>query len=119
MARQTHTPKQLIVPKGSYAADSLDTAPLAADATNKEQVRLTGKEVILARNSGATPRTVSVSSVPLFGNGRTGDLTTYSIGAGETAVLPVFPLEGWLQADGNLYFEASHAEVLFTVLRLP
>ena len=51
-------------------------------------------------------------------DGRTGDITTYSMGAGEYAVFGPFDLDGWVQTDWKLYFEASNAEVFFGVIDL-
>lgn len=89
----------------------------AADAANQNSCTFTGKEVIIARNSGAGARTVTITSVSYLG--RTGHITAQSIAAGATAVFGPFSIEGWRQTDGSLYFEGSHAEILFTVLVLP
>lgn len=89
----------------------------AANTSDKQQTAHTGKVLILAHNSGASPHTVTITSTPDH-LGRTGDLTAYSIGAGEYAVFGPFKLEGWVQTDGKLYFEANHAEVLFGVIDL-
>jgi hypothetical protein len=89
----------------------------AADASNLNQCAHTGKEVIYARNSGAGARTVTITSVSYLG--RTGHITAESIAAGATKVFGPFSIEGWKQTDGYLYFQAEHAEVLFTVLTLP
>jgi hypothetical protein len=97
--------------------NTLDLAWLAADATNKEQVVHSGREVIIAHNTGVGARTVTITSKAI--NGRTGDVTAYSIGAGEYARFGPFPTRGWRQTDGFLYFEAEHAEVLFLVLKVP
>ena len=91
----------------------------AADASLKNYTPLTGREFLVAWNTdGATPYTVTVSSVA-NPKGRTRDITAYSLAAGEKAVSPVFPLTGWQQTDGNLYFEANNAAVKFAVCRLP
>jgi len=51
--------------------------------------------------------------------GRTGDITTYSLAAGAIVALGPFQTEGWRQSDGNLYAVASHIDVKFSVLYLP
>ena len=89
----------------------------AADASNLNSCTFTGKEVIIARNSGVGARTVTITSVTYLG--RTGHITAQSIAAGATAVFGPFAIDGWRQTDGALYFEGSHAEILFTVLVLP
>lgn len=122
MARVTHTPRSVAVahPTLQPAANSLDLAWTAADTTNKERIAHTGKEIILARNSGAGARTVTVDGVALLG--RTGSITAYSIGAGETIIIGPLPVDGWRQTSGGdagyLTFEGEHAEVLFSTLKL-
>ena len=119
MARVTHTPKALTVgyPTLQPPANSLDVAFLAADTVNDEQVVHTGKEMILAQNTDAGAQTVTITSVAI--NGRTGDVTAYSIGAGEFAYFGPYPTKGFRQTNGFLYFEASSALVKFLVFKLP
>jgi hypothetical protein len=114
MARQLHTAVTL---PGGYATDGANAPMTAADAVNFERVLHTGRQVIVYRNSGASSRIVTVSSVadPF---GRTGDFTD-TVPAGEMHVSPMFPVDGWRQSDGFLYFSGAHAEVLFTVLTIP
>lgn len=102
------------------AANSLDITFVAAgaDFADGAQFTLTGKEILLAWNKHATdPRTVTVTSVVDEYN-RTGNITAYSIGAGEIAVFPQFQLAGWKQSSGKLSLAASAADVYFAVLRL-
>lgn len=77
----------------------------------------TGRELLLVRNSNVGAQTVEISSVADEKN-RKGDITAYSLAAGEYAAFQ-FPVAGWRQADGQLYFEASAPDVNFAVLRLP
>lgn len=118
MPRVTHTVQ---VPLGAYGdysvANAADYTYLAADVGNKEQVVLTGKELILAKN-GATPRTITISSVDDDFN-RKEDVTAYAIGANEFAMFGPFLTPGWRQTDGKLYFEANSTEVEFAVIKLP
>lgn len=115
MARQTLT-KTTATTTG-WPTDGVTATVTAADATNKEQFALTGKEIIIARNSGAGARTVTITSVAV--NGRTGHITADSIAAGATHVYGPFNPNGWKQTDGMIYFEAEHAEVLYTVIVVP
>lgn len=120
MARTTLTP---ITPVGSYptlpvAANALDLAWTAADVANKNQISFNGPKLILARNSHAsTPYTVTVTS-KADGRNRTGDITTYSLEAGDVMAFKIDNAEGWQQADGFLYLEASNASVLFAIINL-
>lgn len=112
-----------VTPKGPFpdavAANDLDVAETAADAANKQSTPYTGKEVILARNTGVGARTVTFTA-KADPYGATSHVTAYSIGAGELAVFSFRDgAPRWQQSDGNIYFEAEHAEVLFTVLRIP
>jgi hypothetical protein len=118
MARQSHTPLTALGTKtDAYSANAADLTMTAADTVNSEQVTLTGNELVIAWNSNAGAQTVTVSSV-VDDMGRDGDITTYSIGAGEYAVFGPFDTEGWRQSDGKLYFEASHADVKLGVVKL-
>jgi len=90
----------------------------AADATNKEDVVCTGAEIVIAHNTGGSAYTVTVTSVA-DSRGRTGNVSTYSLAADDYAVFGPFDTEGWIQADGKLYFEASNAAVKFGVVKLP
>lgn len=109
-------PPDLTAPQVAEAADLTLTA---ADVANGNSCVHTGRELIIAQNSGATPRTVTVSSVA-DRYGRVGDKpSAYSLGAAEFAVFGPYPVDGWRQANGNLNFSGSHAEVKFAVIRLP
>lgn len=113
------------VVKGPYvalptAADSLDLPFVAADVANKNSTPLTGKEILIAHNTdGAASRTITFTSVADGRLQRTGDVSAYSLGIDEKAVFYFADIEGWRQADGSLYFEASNAAVKFAVVRLP
>lgn len=93
------------------AAGSLDIVWSACDATNKEQTTmLSGPFSLRFFNSGATPRTITINSVA-DPQRRTGDITAYTLEAGEFCEVKFKSTIGWKQADGMLYYEASHAEV--------
>ena len=119
MPRINHTPRSVTL--GAYptlpvVADSLDLVWVVATPASDEQFTITGKEIILAWNTGATPHTITVTSVAI--HGRTGDITAYSIGADDIAILPL-PVSGFKQvADGKCYFEADNAEVKFAILKI-
>lgn len=109
-------------PLGPYpslqpAANALDLTMTAADTVNKEQFVLDGPVLIVAHNTGVGARTITLTST-VDAALRTGDITTYSIGADEIAVFKVDRTEGWRQTDGYMYIEASHAEVLWGIVRI-
>ena len=90
----------------------------AADTTNKEQFALTGREIVIIHNTGASSRTYTITSVA-DPYGRLGDITAQTILAGAIHTVGPFGLLGWQQTGGFLYLEASHAEVKFGVIALP
>lgn len=118
MARQSHTALTALGTKASsYTAGAADLTMTAADVANYEQTAFTGAELIIAFNGNGGAQTVTVESIA-DANGRTGDITTYSIGAGEYAVFGPFDLDGWRQSGGKLYFKASSADVDLGVVRI-
>lgn len=97
------------------AADSLDIAFTAADTTNFQQTPMSGPFTLIAWNSGGSPFTVTINSV-VDAQRRTGDITAYSIGAGEIAMIDFPRTDGWKQADGNLYYQANNVAVKFAAV---
>lgn len=122
MARQVLTP---VTAPGPYpalplGANSRDVAFTAAGASfaDGSSFPITGRELLLVHNGNAGAQTVTISSVA-DDLGRTGDITTYSIGIGEYALFGPFKKEGWGQSTGALHFAASAADVEFLVVRVP
>lgn len=102
-----------------YAGAGVAATMTAADTSNKNSFPLTGREIVIAYNSGASSHTVTVTSVD-DRYGRSEDISAEAIAAGAIRVYGVgLALEGWQQTDGSLYLEANHAEVKFGVLVLP
>jgi hypothetical protein len=120
MARLAITPATVVGPylTGQPAADSLDilfTGP--AVASDGISFPLTGREVMIMRNIHATTaQTVTITSAP-DPQGRTQDVTAYSLGAGEFAAFLPSQLPGWRQADGNLYAVGGTTDIKFAILR--
>lgn len=99
-------------------ADSLDITTVPADLANgNESTLVDNKTFVIAHNSGASPRTITITSVADTLN-RTGDITAYSIGAGQIAMLGPFKTVGWAHS-GKLWIDGSHAELLLAVITLP
>lgn len=90
----------------------------AGDVSNGNKFALTGREVIVLHNTGASTRTYTITSVA-DPYGRTGHITTQNILAGAYMALGPIGLEGWKQTDGQLYLAVSHAEVKIGVYTLP
>ncbi len=112
-----------ITPVGPYPAtvpaNSLDIAFTAADVANGNQVKITGRELLLVKNSDpANPYTFTLDSVP-DGCNREGDITAYSLAAGEYAAFWLGSITGWRQVDGYLYLNANNAAILFAIIAIP
>lgn len=119
MARTTLT---RTTPLGPYptlqpAADSMDLILTAADTTNNNQILLDGPVILVAHNTGASARTITITSAADPQN-RTGDISAYSIGAGEYWAMKIDQIPGWKQSDGYLYLQANNAEVKIGAIRL-
>jgi hypothetical protein len=111
------------VPPGSYP--TLPLTALSADlawnapgtASDGISFTNTGRQILLAWNQNvSTPRTVTISSVAL--NGRTGDITTYSIAFGVISVFGPFDPQGWNQTGGKVFAVASATDTKFAVISL-
>lgn len=115
MPREIHTP---VVAPGKFPTAGAAFTWTAAVPANKEEFILTGRELLLARNVGASPHTITITSVQDPFN-RSGNITAESIAVSEFKMYGPVDITGWQQPDGNLYFEADNAEVEFAVIRLP
>jgi len=81
----------------------------------------TGREILMFWNpAGGSTYTVTVTS-QVDEKGRTGDITTYSMAAGDFVALGVglTNAQGWKAATGLITMMVSNAAVLVAVLRLP
>lgn len=115
MARVTHT---VTSAAGAYPSAGVTVTFIAADTTNKNQGLMTGDELLIARNTGASSRTVTVESVANV-RGRLGSISAESIAAGAYRIYgPFTHKEGWVQTGGYLFFEANHVEVEFAWIKL-
>ena len=103
---------------GPYAAAGVVLTMTAADASNLNQFVAAGNDLVIAHNTGASTRTITITS-SADPYGRTKDITTENILAGEYKVFGPFALTGWVQTDGKVYLAANNAEVKFGVVTLP
>ena len=106
------------VAPGGYASAGVAVTMAAGDSVDGAEFVAQGNDLVIARNTGASPRTVTISSTA-DPYGRTKDITTESIAAGAIRVYGPFPQTGWVQSDGKIYLAASSTEVVFGVIRLP
>lgn len=115
MPRGNLTPDVLGKVLGQPAVNSLKKNYTAGDAVNGHQFTWTGKETCSFRNSGAVGRTFTIQTVADSKLGRVQNITTYNVPAGEEHVLPPLPADGFVQTDGKVYIDVSHAEMLINV----
>ncbi len=121
MARSDFTPQTLVGGYGDYSvADVADLTFAAFTGTSGDdgnQFVASGRDIVIVRNDNVGAQTVTFSSVddPF---GRTGNIAAYSLAAGEYAIFGAFNVDGWRQADGKMYLEASAADVFCAVIRL-
>jgi hypothetical protein len=103
---------------GAVSAAALKITLTAADTSNQNKAPFSGKDVLLAYNSDTGSHTITITSAP-DEHGRSADISSYSIPAGE---IHMFSFRqggaGWQQADGNIYFQANDATVKFAVLAI-
>lgn len=109
------------IPLGPYptlpvGAGTMTLTQTAADITNKEQFVPSGDDLVIVQNSGASPYTITFTSVADELK-RTGDVSAYSVAAGAIAAFR-FKKPGWMQSDGRVYIEASNVAVKWAVLQL-
>lgn len=120
MARIEVTPQSTpgSAPSLPLSAGSADFTWQAADQANDgNDTPHTGREILLVRNDNAGAQTVTIHSIADPYN-REGDITAYSMAAGDYAVFGPFQSAAWRQSDGKLWFNGSAADVFFAVLRL-
>lgn len=120
MPRTTLTKTTALGPYGDYTiANAADLTMTAADAVNYNQFVFGGEDLVIAHNTGGSIRTITITAAsdPYRRAGNV--IYEYSLGIGEYAVFGPFKAAGWLQSDGYLYLQASHADVKFGVVKLP
>lgn len=114
-ALSVQTPTSLLA--GALGAGAAKLTFTAADVANSNSFPTNGTEYILAWNTHATNAyTVTINSVP-DPEGRSGDIATYSLNAGEIHAFGKMQLSMWRQVDGNVYLQASNASVQFAIVR--
>jgi hypothetical protein len=101
-------------------ADSLDLTFTAADVAGdpiNEQFVPARDNLLLVWNKHATdPKTFTLNSAA-DDKKRTGDITAFSVGAGEIAAFRI-KKAGWMQTTGYVTLEGSSADIWFCVLAL-
>ena len=97
----------------AYTANAADLTMAAADSSNKNLFAASGKDLVVAHNTGVGTATVTID------NTGDDDITAYSLGAGEYAIFGPFGTENnWVQTTWKVHLEASSADVKFGVVDL-
>lgn len=118
MARAAIVAQTLEGAYGDYGANEADITLTAADTGDGNYTVWAGsKLLIIADNPSGGALTLTVTSVANR-YGRSGDITTYSIGAGELAIFGPFEPDGWMQSNGQLYYAGSSADLDIAVIAL-
>ncbi len=98
-----------------YSSTGLTLTATAADASNLNRTAACTRLLLIARNTGASGRVVTITSSADARTGRTGN-ASLTLAAGAT-VMFIITKEGWQQDDAGtkyFYYEAAHAEVVFS-----
>ena len=106
-------------PFATISANGADFTFAAGTITDGDTFVCTGKEILLVKNGTGT-NTITITSVA-DEKARTGDITTYSLGAGEFAAFGVGLTNsaGWKSTGGTIRITVSSTEVTVAVLKLP
>ena len=88
----------------AYAGAASDLTYAATDAVNNNLFTATGRETLTV-----------VSTDDNFG--RTEDIAK-EVAAGETAMFPMLPTHGYIQADGKIYLNTTSADLVVAVIKV-
>lgn len=121
MARTTITPETPLGAYGDYSVAGVADLPMAVTSgdsgDNGNQFVASGKDLVIFHNTAVGPQVITFTSEPDT-YGRSQDIDSYSLGAGEYAIFGPFKLTGWEQTDGKIYFETDDADILVAVIAL-
>jgi hypothetical protein len=101
---------------GGYAHTGQKLTFEAADTSNLNEFKASGKDLLVARNDDTSAHNVTVTSKADPYN-RTQNIDTYSVPSGETHIFGPFPRIGWEQS-GVIQCEADNSSVYFAVINL-
>ena len=89
----------------------------AGDVANGNSFVSTGREILIARNDDASPKTVTVQSIACS-HGRETDAVK-QIAAGAYAIFQMFPTDGFQQSDGKVWIDVDDADLKLAVVKYP
>lgn len=105
-------------PELPLTANSADLAMQAGDNSLGNYTALVdNKTFVIAQNTDSGAHTITFTSVVDTFN-RTGNITSYSIGAGELAMFGPFKTLGWANS-GQLWIDVNDNTVKLAVITLP
>jgi len=112
--------QQVKGPFDAVVAGGFDFTWAASTLTDGDTFVCTGREVLLVQNTTAGALTITVTSVS-DEKGRSGDITSYSVGANGFSIIPVglTNSQGWKSAAGTVRITCSAITLKVAVLRLP
>jgi hypothetical protein len=130
MPSQTLVPTQAVqgpYPSLPVAATSLDITLQAVDPTNgnyfvADPILNTfssgsiGGDLLIVYNTTDSPATITFTSQP-DAQGRSGDIASYTVGAGVLSAFEYSQLVGWTDVNGYVYFLGSAVGLLVAVLK--
>ena len=102
---------------GGYSGTGKKLTVAAADTTNQNSFKANGNDLVVAHNTDSGSHTVTITSVE-DRYGRTEDISSYSIPAGEIHIFGPFPTHGWQQTDGSIYLESDSDTVNLGIINL-
>lgn len=100
-----------------YTGNERDVTMSAGDAVNGNIITVNDDTLLIARNTGASTRTITIASQPDPVTGRRADITAQDIGAGKIFVYR-FAKGGWADANDQITITVSHAEVTLGIIDL-
>ncbi len=115
MTRQALTPTALPTP---WATAPALLAFTVEDTVNHSEFVSTSHQVIIIWNSDSSSHNWTLTSVGDGVHARTGDQTQVLAG-NSFYVTQVIPVDGWQQANQQVYFQADNALVKFAVITVP
>lgn len=106
------------VAPGGYASAGVTVTMAAADIVNQNRFVASGKDLVVAWNSGVGANTVTITSSD-DDKGRLENITAESIAANAVRIFGPFKTLGWRQSGLQyIHLEANSAEVFLGVIQL-
>jgi hypothetical protein len=102
------------IPNG-YSATGLTVTESNANPADSNDVVAEDLLFLVVRNSGASGRAFTITSVADAVTGRTGNISA-TIASGQTRVFRLIR-PGFANTEGKIVFNGAHAELKFAVLR--